>query len=257
MVYTLSIAQIDTDRPAYTNSVNTIAPQNLQLEGGLHSYFFKYGAIGDDLSISLPNTMVRLGLSDNAEFRLEIPSINYLSIQRDTFEYQGLEFDNLSFGVKSKLYKAEKLNVSSILTLFFMEQGQQWIAIPLSIGVDVNFPFSYALSSNSSLAGSVSLNLIDGFTRFGSSFLYGRYIQPKLWVQAEYFNNIWYYNLPASNEKFYLRHNANLSAQYTISERCKADFTMGSLLHSDLGIQNIFNTPNIRTEIGLAYLLYK
>ncbi len=251
-------AQIDTDRPAYTNSVNTIPAFKFQLEGGLHSSYFSYKSNGSDFNISLPNTMLRYGVSDNAELRLEIPSLVGRSVKRGpSFVADGIELENASLGVKSKIYKGDKLNISGIGSVFFMERYQKWITTPLRFGINASFPFSYALSKSSSIGGTAGLSILEGNTVFRSSLLYGRFLSPKTWVQAEYYNAI-LYNFGFSPSTMYsVIHNANFSSQFTVSEFCKLDFTLGAQLKNELNNTTIFTTPNLRSQFGFAYLINK
>jgi hypothetical protein len=248
-----SRAQIDTDRPAFTNSTQTVTKNKLQLESGIHSVFSKNSNNNKNSSISLPNTMVRFGLSDNSELRLELPSVSLYNNRTAGKSSQGAELNNLSLGFKSKIVKENRLNISGLGTVFFQEKNREWIYTLLQLGVNLSLPVSYSLNKTSSIAGTLYLILFDGFTTFGGSIVYGKFVSPKLWLQGEYYNSILYDNW-GSTATYYGIHFGNISSQYTLTDRCKIDLTLGSLLKSDLGNNTIIKNPNIRSQFGIAYL---
>lgn len=63
-------ATIVTDRPSFTNSPKVVGAKVVQIEAGLAS---ARDAVGSDTAtrLSAPNTLLRLGMSSRAEFRVE------------------------------------------------------------------------------------------------------------------------------------------------------------------------------------------
>jgi hypothetical protein len=250
-------SQIDTDRPAYTNTPSTVPAKTLQLEGGLHGVLDFPTSSSLTQSWTLPSTMVRFGVSKTTELRLELPSVSvYREVRKDTIRSEGWDLDNLSLGLKSIIYSGQKFSISSITTIRFLEQSDAWLVTPITAELRLGLPMSYTLNENAAIAGSVVIQFRQVFSYTAYSVLYGRYVKPNLWVQAEYVSSGINLGLGAV-DNLYWTHDANFSAQLTISDHIKTDITLGSRLLSQLSRIDLFDNPNLRIQTGLAYAFHK
>ncbi len=250
-------AQIDTDRPAYTNTPSTVAAKTLQLEGGVHGVLDFPTGNSLTQSWTLPSTMVRFGVSKTTELRLELPSVSvHRDVRNNTIRSEGWDLDNLSLGLKSKIYSGQKYSISSITTITFLEQSDAWLTTPITAELRLGIPMSYTLNEKAAIAGSVVIQFREIFTSTAYSVLYGRYVKPKLWVQAEYVSTGTNLGLGAV-DNLYWTHDANFSAQITISDNMKTDITLGSRFLSQLPGIGLYDNPNLRIQIGLAYAFHK
>lgn len=96
---------IFTDRPTFSVGPGTVAPGHLQIEAG---YTFSFEDARPDVRThTFPETLLRLGVTDTVEFRVEWPNLTF--IDNGTNE-EGLR--DLGLGVKVRVFQQQGLRPS-------------------------------------------------------------------------------------------------------------------------------------------------
>jgi hypothetical protein len=88
-----------SDRPDFTEAVETVAPKRVQLEGG-----YTFTRVDAYKSHTTGEALVRIGVAQRAELRLEIGS--YSTITSPSGDVDG--FDDAAVGMKFRLYDGPK-----------------------------------------------------------------------------------------------------------------------------------------------------
>ncbi|MGP0593531.1 transporter [Nitrospira sp. T9] len=89
---------IATDRPTFSLSPATITPGRIQIETG---YTFSLEKASPDVKThNFPETLVRIGLTETVEFRVEWPTLTYIDNGRDV---NG--FNDLGLGFKVQVWQ--------------------------------------------------------------------------------------------------------------------------------------------------------
>lgn len=93
---------IETDRPTFSLSPNTIPKGRIQIETG---YTFSLEKASPDVKThNFPETLVRIGLTERTEFRLEWPNLTYIDNGRDVHG-----FNDLGLGFKVQVWQQQGL----------------------------------------------------------------------------------------------------------------------------------------------------
>ena len=93
---------IETDRPTFSLSPNTIAKGRIQIETG---YTFSFERASPDVHThNFPETLVRIGLTERTEFRLEWPNLTFIDNGRDVHG-----FNDLGLGFKVQVWQQQGL----------------------------------------------------------------------------------------------------------------------------------------------------
>lgn len=91
---------IETDRPTFSLSPNTIPKGRIQIETG---YTFSLEKASPDVKThNFPETLVRIGLTERTEFRLEWPNLTYIDNGRDVHG-----FNDLGLGFKVQVWQQQ------------------------------------------------------------------------------------------------------------------------------------------------------
>lgn len=114
---------IFTDRPTFSVGPGTIAPGHVQIETG---YTFSFeNAHPDGHTHTFPETLLRIGLMENFELRVEWPNLTYIDngTNADGFRDLGLGFKVQVFqqqGFRPRLSFAGRLSIPTGNKTFFL-----------------------------------------------------------------------------------------------------------------------------------------
>lgn len=250
-------AQIDTDRPAFTNSVNVVPKKSLQIETGLNYDWTKvprsvYSSQFDPplviQSFVFPSANLRYGLSESTEARLFLPNFVYqnFSFPDDDSTVVSSNFSiPLVIGLKQRIYNGDKLKLSSMITLVGYGTGRVETPRRFWVETSVDLIWSYQLTDKLRSAGTFILRPeLDGNYINGAA-LVGYQITPNFWMQGEYV-----YRIFNQYDRDWGRSTGtiNLSAQKNITDYNAVDLTVGSTLFGYL-------FWNYSIQLGYAHLI--
>ena len=150
---------IETDRHDFTQSARTVGRGVFQLEGG-YSYFYKDNEEEIENSHTLPEMVLRYGLSDNIEFRLRW---NYAWIFKSGEPEHGEELEDLDgaqdliWGFKLQLTEQECCRPESAMRIVSSVPtgGTDFTTDGVEVGVDV--VYAWELENGWELAGSTGV----------------------------------------------------------------------------------------------------
>ena len=258
-LFNLVRGQIDTDRPAFTNSVNVVPSKTLQFEGGLHYFYADNGAaptfatedfegcLLEFQQYSLPIGVLRYGIAERTELRLSLPSISLVSgtLLKDSADYSSSGTDGLfGLGIKQRLYQGEKFSLSGLFSLSTYKINDQLTEQNRWLFASTDILWRYSITDKIIAAGTVGFSPDIYGNRFNAAALIGAYITPTFWVQGEYVSeSILYYEAGFWSEII----TVNLSAQKTLNDKNAIDFTVGSALFGSM------LPPNLAVQVGYAH----
>lgn len=251
-------AQIDTDRPAYTNSVNVVPKNALQIEGGL-GYNVQVNTLIPVANTALylkrletfsaPQTVFRYGISNQTEIRCEMPQFIFSRVKfsNDSMSRYTREPWNrqVGIGLKHKILATDRFTLSSLTTLrsqrdFFSESERE-----LTFGLYNDLIWEYRLNDKSKIAGTCGFGNPKDSHYLNGAILFGSKINDRLWLQAEAVSESYHFENSRHNVFF---RTLNISSQYVLSKRDAIDITFGSLLSSSLS-----SPKNLITQVGYAH----
>lgn len=153
-------ADLESDRPDFTEGTQTITPGHLQLEGG---YTFSYDDSGNEEKTGhvAPELLLRVGLHDIIEFRLGWAGY----INEETESDGGSEtqdgVSDLNLGAKFGLLRDE-LTIS-VITAMTIPSGSEAVGAE-EVEPEVKFLFGYDLSSRLALGSNLNIvwPMLDG-----------------------------------------------------------------------------------------------
>ncbi len=256
LICSITFAQIDTDRPAFTNSVNVVPQKSLQIETGLNYDWtkfsrFVYSSQFDPprviQSFVFPSANLRYGLSESTEARLSLPNFVYQNFSfpdNDSTVVSSYFSIPLVIGLKQRIYNGDKLKLSSMITL--VGYGTERVETPRRFWVEasVDLIWSYQLTDKLRSAGTFIFRPeLDGNYINGAA-LVGYQGTPNFWMQGEYVYGI--FN-KFDQDRGRSTGTINLSAQNTITDYNAVDLTVGSTL---LG----YLPWNYSIQIGYSHL---
>ena len=94
-------AQIETDRPDFTEGTSTVPDGAIQLEAG-----YTYASAGELSGHQLGEALLRFGLIPGLELRAELPSFQKVSGEFGPFEFDESGWSDAAVGMKLGLYEA-------------------------------------------------------------------------------------------------------------------------------------------------------
>ncbi len=252
-------AQIDTDRPAYTNSVNVVPKNALQFEGGF-GYNVKVNTLIPVANTALylkrletfsaAQTVFRYGISSQTEIRCEVPQFIFsrFKFSNDSMSRYNREPWNrqVGIGLKHKILATDRFTLSSLITLRSQRDAFAESERELTFGLYNDLIWEYRLNDKSKIAGTCGFgNLKDSYYLNGA-ILFGSKINDRIWLQAEAVSESYHFENIRYNSYF---RTLNISSQYIVSKRDAIDITIGSLLGS-----NFFMPRNLNIQLGYAHL---
>lgn len=95
-------AQLDTDRPDFTEGTSTVPDGAIQLEAG-----YTYATAGDLSGHQVGEALIRFGLIPGLELRAELPSYQKVSGEVGPFEFDESGWSDAGVGMKLGLYEAD------------------------------------------------------------------------------------------------------------------------------------------------------
>ncbi len=253
-------AQIDTDRPAFTNTVGIVPHKTVQLEVGME-YFNQKNNITPVIipttpytirleEVTLPFGILRFGLSAQTEFRFELPVASSIrgSFYNDSTSKFVIQPWNreLGIGLKHKLIDNEKFKLSNLVTLrsqrdYFVSSERD-----ATFNLSNDVLWQYNSSERSKFAGTLGFaNGKDAYSLNGA-VLVGRTFGDHLWIQTELVRQFAFLENRKSN---FRSTTFNLSSQYTLSNQDAIDATVGTIPFS-----NGLRSSNLVIQIGYAHL---
>ena len=253
-------AQIDTDRPAFTNSVNIVPKRTLQFEGGI-GYgvqvntlrpLFTNGAYLERLeTVSAPQGIFRYGISSQTEIRLKLPQFSFsrTKFSNDSISGYSQDFWNrqVGIGLKQRILDNDKFSLSYLAMLrserdYFFDSERA-----ITLGLFNDLIWEYRFSEKSKMAGTVGFGNLKDSYQLNGAVLIGSKINDQLWLQVEAVSENYFSENLRRNINYYT---LNLSNQYALTERDAIDLTIGSIVHS-----TIFSNPrNLTIKLGYAHL---
>jgi hypothetical protein len=164
VIFNTALAQIETDRPDFTESPNVVPKGALQVETGFiwendEQSFIGLGVLNNlsEKNITVNTTLLRYGLTDNIELRFNTSFSNNREILNSAFTGgQDFTTDRVGFsssfvGFKTNLYKNNKVSIGFLGHIYipelasgdFVKAGGQKIApeflIPLTYDITDKF----------------------------------------------------------------------------------------------------------------------
>ena len=138
-----------TDRPDATESSQTVLPGYIQIESGM-TYFEEDEGGLDSSGFAAPETLVRIGLDEKTELRLEFAGYNRLRERAaggSTTETNG--FGDTGIGFKVRLGEDEQLGEMAFLAMTTLPWGEEGIS---SGRVEPSYRFTFARDLNEELS---------------------------------------------------------------------------------------------------------
>jgi len=138
-----------TDRPDATESSQTVLPGYIQIESGMTFFQEDEGGV-DTSSFAVPETLVRIGLDQNSELRLEFAGYNQLREKPaggSTAQTDG--FGDGGIGFKVRLGEDDLLGEMAFLTMMTLPWGEDGIS---SGRVEPSYRFTFARDLNEDLS---------------------------------------------------------------------------------------------------------
>jgi hypothetical protein len=234
-------AQVNSDRPGFTNSSSVLKTRSFQMEVGASVEW--YGSRLTRATIQVPSTNLRYGLNPFVEARLTLPTVR-LELATDR-----TQLDDLRLGFKSQLLRTDRVEIAAITEVYFLENAGTWVKTPIEPKFVLYLPMSFALGERWVLKSQLGYNDEENFDIMTASIVLNRQISAGTTAQVEYIVASWYSNLArAQFDEFHL---FNFSTQHQLSEHFALDFTYGTTL----GLNNDFSTAFEQTNIsiGVAY----
>ena len=143
------VLEMVTDRPDATESSETILPGYVQIESGMTFFDEDEGGV-ESSGFAAPETLVRIGLDQNSELRLEFAGYQQLrerSAGGSTSKTNG--YGDGGIGFKMKLGKNEQLGDVAFLAMTTLPWGQSEVT---SGRVEPSYRFTFAQDINEDLS---------------------------------------------------------------------------------------------------------
>ena len=152
---------IETDRPTFSLSPDTITKGRIQFETG---YTFSYEQAHPDVEThNFPETLVRIGLTDTAEFRVEWPTLTFIENGKDVHG-----FNDLGLGFKTQVFQQKGFRPRlSLAGRFSIPTGDKHFSSD-RVDPELRTILTYALDGRAGLFGTVN---IAGPTSQGKRFV--------------------------------------------------------------------------------------
>ncbi len=144
--------EIDTNRPSFMFTPNTVPKGSLQLENGCLDSGLRRGRWG----IDLPETQVRVGLRRSTEFQVFVP--NFVLSRANGSSISGVT-DLSEIGIKQQLPTLGKLK-SAIIASVDVPTGAARLSLGGPCGI-LRLPYTYAINDKWCIGGMQSLLLIN------------------------------------------------------------------------------------------------
>jgi hypothetical protein len=255
-----SYAQIDTDRPAFTNSVNVVPQNRLQFEGGM-AYTLQATNVVPILNngrslkrletYTLPQAVFRYGITSRAEVRFEVPqfSLSRYKLANDSQSRYATDLWNrqVGMGLKFQILDKDKFTLSYLATLRTERDNFPESERELTFGLFNDLIWEYRFNEKSKMAGTLGFGNGKDAYAVNAAALIGTKINNRLWLQAEAVSENYLYENSRYNVSYYT---LNLSSQYALTQRDAIDLTVGSVVHS-----TAFILPrNLTIQLGYAHL---
>jgi hypothetical protein len=207
------MAQIVTDRPDQTESSLTVPSGAFQMESGITASFQN-----DSRVLSVPNFLVRYGLSEKIELRL----FNQVLDFRPTSNSNRFQFiDDLQFGTKIQLMDKEESNTSiAILSHLILPTGDEFFGIS-KVGTMTRLCVSHKLTESIGLAYNVGYQ---NFATPNGDLIYSLSLSKS--VNSKFGFYVEPYGLMVELEEFTLAFDTGIT--YQPSPNIQWDFTYGN-----------------------------
>lgn len=154
------LAQIETDRPDFTESPNVVPKGALQVETGFilenDKSTFRTLGVREDRNLTLNTTLLRFGLTESVEIRFNwnVQQQKIIFINHPLIDFPPDILDprrgfNTSFiGFKTNLYKSEKVSIGFLGHLYIPELTSGDFTAPEDVKVAPEFliPLTYKLA---------------------------------------------------------------------------------------------------------------
>jgi len=216
----LTAQTIATDRPsALTENATTIYHQGIQIESGMQ---VNRDSFGNTLS-SIPNLLLRYGLTENIEIRI----INDLFLS----ENKQITIGEFQIGSKIQLIKKEKYALA-FLPSFQLSKSSMDITNVESLPLSSKFVGSYSFSN--SLSAGYTIGYTFNSKTIGYSFLMSQSISEKITAFVEFYG---------FNDQF----NFDTGMAFLIKDNLQLDTYFGT------GINNKMYFGSV----GISYLFLK
>jgi hypothetical protein len=210
-----------TDRPDFTESPFAVAPHRVQLEMG---YTFAYSSDGGDRRTgqTIGVGLVRVGLVDRLELRIDVPSIELLS-RNPGDDDAGVSDSGL--GIKLELAEQDGWIPSlGLIVAASLPTGSDPFSLDTVVPA-VTFAWSYSLGDVYTLSGNFGIaNPADEagrFTEGSASLSLGAELAERVGCYAEY------YVILASGGRDEA-HNINGGLTYMVTDDLQLDFRVGA-----------------------------
>lgn len=211
----IASAQILTDRPTQSAGSSTVPQGALQLESG-----FLISEYGDCecgyRQILLPTNLFRFGLTNWAEIRV----VNqYEMIKTKEKKFEG--FSDMSFGIKARLFKSDKLNTEmAFMSTLVVPSGSKALTAD-QVGTSNLFSLSHGLSETIGLNYNLGYNYFgEGNGDFFYSFTFGFAVNSKVGFFVEPYGQL------ANMENFEI--NFDTGFTYLLKDNLQLDLAFGS-----------------------------
>ncbi|SER81176.1 Putative MetA-pathway of phenol degradation [Nitrosomonas sp. Nm51] len=227
---------IATDRPTFSLGAGTVPKKHVQFETG---YTFSVdGARPNTTTHTFPETLIRIGLTDTFEMRLEWPTQTF--INSDT-KQSGLE--DLALGFKTQIFQQQKwMPQFSIAGRLSIPTGNRKLSSN-HVDTELQTIWSYVLNERFSLFGNVNIGSAGSqnkrFAQFSSSLGLGVNLGNSLSGFMEYFG---FYPVQADSRNL---HSLQTGLIYQITYNLQLDARVGAGLNH--------NADDLFTGAGLSW----
>ena len=171
-----AFAQIETDRPDFTESPNTVPKGALQIETGfvLENDYSAMGQRNSRIQLSERNytantTLFRFGLTENIELRLNtnytistVGNINDIGVLDSTHSPNLSDisgFQTSFIGFKTNLYKTDKISIGFLGHLYIPDLSSGGFKVDnQKVASELLFPVSYQITERFGVAAQYGIN---------------------------------------------------------------------------------------------------
>lgn len=241
--------RIETERHDFTQSTKTVGYHVAQIEAG-YSYFYNDTGTEIERAHTTPETMLRIGLSDDIEFRVRW---DYAWRFIDEAENKG-GAEDLRWSFKLGVTDQDGLIPESALELRFTAPtgGSAWSTEKIEVGFD--YIYEWQLCEGWDLYGSTGMATgalddygfvpeepaLDRFEVWHQSVALGMELTERATMYSE-----WYGIFTRGREQEKLTHTFNVGVDYYVTNDFVLDFRVGMGLNDD--------TDDLFTGIGGGY----
>lgn len=216
---TKSLGPLVTDRPDVTESSSTVPAGYIQVETGSFYESFEENQIKTE-TYTYNTTLVRLGVSDNLEFRL---GWDFVENRMSNLDNVLSGFNPLLLGAKVAITEEKGIipEIALIGHIFLpFTAGNDYK--PETTGVNFRFSLGHTLNENSSLSYNLGARWVDDSSEatYIYTIAYGIGLTEKLGFYAELYGD-----LPENNRAYHLW---DAGFTYLLSDNVQLDATVGS-----------------------------